>query len=451
MVKNGKVVESVSHHSDFRDITMSLVGSWTENNNDEDKTWLGLTEHGPTDDLLLLNWTGTLFKLSLKSSIIKLIPICKFKLPSGIKHNSDQHCVFSNGVIFGLVDCNSFVYIYDIMSGKLLQTLQEFSPERVQILLTNCKHAVFWTSNSIWKLHAGAANELVKMVSSKENSNDKEIKEINSKLEANDLSPKTTEEQHVFSMEYSIEVKEFSPESKTKLPVPEGLDLLDVVNWLYAFGLKHSAMVLLLEHVISLTRKGKEVPESTLQHLKGLGKEVLQNPGILLTLVERDSRLKEECRSELKSFLDDIDQAVVPSEYMTPLNLRVLPFLRVLHERWNEQLVIPALDLNSLPKVLEDSVSDVIDASVKAVVTGSTDAVAMEKMEILSFQESQQAVKAFLGKNEESLMLESDIGAVLRYGLLSIMQVKILVCPKDPSFDQKIHHFTSAQKPCQFV
>ena len=433
MVKNGKVDEAVSCHSDFRDITMSLVGSWTESDDDENKIWVEITGHNSSGDLLLLSRTGTLFKLSLKSNIIKLIPMCKLKLPSSIHQNSDQHCIFSNGVTFGIIDCNSLVYIYDIISGKLLQTLQEFSPWRVQVLASNCKHAVFWTSNNIWTLHGMAANELVKMVTVKEHSNGEIVndeiaqgqtfrEEIKSNIEVNEVLPKATAKKQAFSREHSFDARDVLPENGTELPVPGGLDLLDIVNWLYAFGLKHSAMVLLLEHVISRTKRGEEVPESTLHHLKHLGKEVLQNPGILLTLVQKDSRLKEECRSELKSFLDEIDQAVVPSEFMTPLNLRVLPFLRVLHERWNEELIIPTLDLNTLPKVLKDSVADVIDVSVKSVVAGTPDAVAMEKVEILSFQESEQAAKALLGKNGETLLLENgdvnDIGAVLRYAFL---------------------------------
>ncbi len=423
--------ESVSGLSDFCDITMALVGSWTENADDESKTWLGITVHASTRDLLLLNKSGALLKLSNNSNIIKLIHVCTVKLPSNIHQNSHHVSVFSHGVTFGIIDCNSFVYIYDIVSGKLLQTLQELSPGRVQVLGMNCK-TIFWASNGIWELNCKPLNELVKTVTCGESLNGEKLNGeiLNEELqkgpdfsEETDCSlevlPKAIAEEQAFSEEnecLNLEVREVLPKTKPELSAPQELELLDVVNWLYVFGLKHSAMVLLLEHVNSCTRKGDKVPETTSHFLKHLGKGVLQSPAILLTLFEEDLGLKEDSRSELKSFLDDIDQATVPSECLTPLSLKVLPFLRELYERWSEQMIVPSLDLSTLPKILEENASGVIDASAQSVLTGATDAVTLEKMEILSLQEPQEVVKAFVRDDDESLLLESGdgVGAVLR-------------------------------------
>lgn len=419
--------DSVSSLSDFRDITTALVGSWTENANDESKTWFGITTHASTRDLLLLNTSGALLKLANKSNIIKLAPVCNLKLPAQIHEISHQVKLFSTGVTFGIIDCNSFVYIYDIVSGKLLQTMQEFSSGRVQVLGANCKQTIFWALNGIWKLNCIPLNELVKTVACSETLNggiSLNVDKLNGEILNDEMRkvalPKAITKEQAFSEENecNLEVKEVLGKPKVELLAPQRLELLDVVNWLHTVGLKHSAMVLLLEHVISCSRKGDKVPETILQFLKRLGKDVLQNPGILFTLFEEDLALKEDSRSELKSFLDEIDQAPVPSEYMTPLNLKVLPFLRELYERWSEQIIVPSVDLSALPKVLEESASSVIDASVQSVVEGTTDAAALEKMEILSLQEPGQAVKAFVAESGESLSLESEdgvnVGAVVR-------------------------------------
>ena len=368
---------------------------------------------------MLLDKSGTLFKAFFKANKVKLTPVCKLKLPSS---NFEKNSVFSNGLIFGLIDCNSFVHIYDIVSGKLLQVLREFSSKRVQVLGTSSKHVIFWTSDGIWKLNCMTVTDLVKTVTANENlsgeilngevtKEQKICREDGSALKARDVLPTDSE--------YSLGAKAFSSKASVQTISPEGLDVVDVAKWLGIFGLKHSAMVLLLEHVISCTKKGDKVPETTLQFLARLGKEVLQNPAILLTVFEDNLELKVQSRNELRSFLDEIDHARVPSQYVTPLNLKILPFLRELHERWSEQTIVSSVDLSTLPKVVEDCVSGVIDSSMRSAITGATDVVALEKVKIIWLQEPEEAVTTFLGNNGKTLSLEdndevNNVGAVLR-------------------------------------
>lgn len=406
VVDSGKVQESVKGLSDFRDITTSLVGSWIAK--DDSKTWLGITAHGSSGDLLLLNKNGTVIKLSINSSTVNLTPVCNFKLPSNIHENFEDLTVFSNRLIFGLLDCNSCLFIYDIISGKLLQTLQEFTSGSVRVIPgINCKHltTVFWSSSRIWKLNCKSLNELVKKVTTE--GGDKNYENLGDE----------TRSKASLESEMMVEVQEVLPRNRVDF-LAEVMELLDVVKWLYLFGLKHSATVLLLEHVVSCTKRGESIPVTTLQLLKRLEKEVVRNPGVLLTLFQGDLGLKEECRSELKSFLNEIDQATVPSEYMTPLNLKILPFLRELYERWNEQIVVPSVDLGQLSTVLEDSAYGVVDAAVRAVIAGATDALCLEKMGILSLHAPAEAVNAFV-KDGKSLLLRSgdevnNIAEVLR-------------------------------------
>ena len=372
------------------------MGSWAEDTDDESRTWLGITTHTSTQDLLLLSRGGALLKLSRRTSITKLVPVCSLKLPSNIQGSSHKVTVFSHGVMFGIIDCNSIVYIYDIVSGKLLQTLQEFSSERLQVLSANCKQTIFWTLNGIWELNCIPLNELVKTVTCRD-------------LNGETLPKETIKEQE--ETEFNSEVDHGTPQE---------FQLLDFVTWLCVFGLKHSALVLLLEYVISCTGKGDKVPETTLHLLKHLGKDVLQSPSVLLTLFEDDLELREASRDELKAFLEEIDQAMVPSEFVTTLNLKILPFLRELYERWSEQMIVPSVDLSRLSEVLEENKpGGVIHTAAQSVVTGALDAMALERMEIMSLQEPQQAVKAFVGDGGNLLLGSeehaiSHLGAVLR-------------------------------------
>ena len=379
---------------------------------------MGITVHTSTQDLLLLNTNGALLKFSTKTNISKHTPVCTLKLPSNIQENSHKVSVFSHGVTFGIIDCNSIVYIYDIISGKLLQSLQEFTSERLQVLTANCKQTIFWASNGIWELSCIPLNELVKAIACRYNLNAEILNgEVRKESDFSEEAEHNLDEKEVLPK--AILKGQEGTECDVHQVTPEEFQLLDVVNWLCVFGLKHSALVLVLEHVISCSREGDKVTETTLQLLKCLGKDVLQSPAILLTLFKDDLGLKQKSRSELKEFLEEIDHATVPSEYITPLNLKVLPFLRELYERWNEKMMVPSVDLTLLSKILEENMPDVIDTTAHSVVADALDAVALEKMEIMSLQDPQQAMKAFLGDDGENLSLESEdavnhIGVVLR-------------------------------------
>lgn len=412
--------------TDFRDIATALVGSWSENPEEPSISCLGITVHPSSQDLLILNSTGVLSKLCIKSNTNNLIYVCNIELPAGeIGHGHMKDInVFANGFVFGLVDDSHVIYLFDILSGKLLCQLEDFAGSPVGLhVLSSCSvmpATVFWNFKGIWKLECPSLNEVVKTA-------------LNTTQSVGDEAT-TFERTTAVEKQKAISVNDNSlsvmPKGEDTFPKKSCSETaanskvfgaVEVAVWLSVSGLEHSACVLMLDHVLSNLGARGDIPEMSLDSLRKLLKKVLQNPVVLLALGDEHLQFGENSLNELEQFLEELDQSCTPSTFGTPLNMHILPFLRELFNLLIQQREIPAAEMMKLRKLNGESAAVDMDATLLSVTSGALDSIGLDRMEILSLQEPSYVVKAFVPVNGENFQTESEtavgrIHAIMRYG-----------------------------------
>lgn len=421
--KDGKVEESVLCSLDFRDIATALVGCWSENAEELSLSCIGIAVHPSSQDLLILNSNGVLSKLCVKLDLVKLAPVCNIELPSTISNqrNMREIEVFTNGLIFGLIHGSRVMYLYDIHSGKLLQKIENFaqSSERLHLLTSSCVEPtmVFWNVEGFWKLKCPSMNELVRTMNSSQSAGDQGTPAKD--LTIDDAPTAVSMTRNL--LDFSLKVNETSSQKSygETAVSSKAFGVIEIVVWLSAYGLEHSAFVVILDHIVSCLEARMEIPKEPLHVLRKLAKKVLQNPIVLLALGDKHLSLRENSLNELKQFLEELDQASVPSTYITPLNMQVLPFVRELFNVLTQQREVPSVELSKLSKVQDESTVADVHTALQFVTHGTPDAVSLDKIETLSLQEPYHAAKAFVPVNGENFQMESEtaigkVNAVLR-------------------------------------
>ncbi|XP_046856521.1 uncharacterized protein LOC124449624 [Xenia sp. Carnegie-2017] len=326
-IKEGKVQESVLNLSDFRDISAALVGAWIEDYDEGTTSDIALTVHPTSKELLMLSKSDCVFRLSYCATLIKLECMSRLRyLPVCIKENSKHISVFANGLLFGLIDRQSCLHIYDVTSGKLLQTMREFDGVAHERTVLSCSADdglnTFWSSRGIWLLTCLSFKDIIEQAKRSENNlilryeDEKQLntRAVDSRRTAEHFPSKRqdlTKKRHSFlERKNDLEGKN---DANTAVAFVNGttdanIDLIDVVNWLSFYGLKSSSLSLLFQYVMQSRQIDSKVPKIVLELLQSLAKDVLGSSSLMWSFFEEDLELRDKCRNEMREFLDEVDQ-----------------------------------------------------------------------------------------------------------------------------------------------